>query len=590
MITIATSIALIFSAVFFLGGFFFFVAGHRIKKASTVSKHEYEAARDYSVSETIRMQRKITEVNANLDAIISNTSQPVWMVSPQYSLILANSGFNSLFSSINKIEITSGVDLLNVLKLPESEKSYWKSIYDRGFAGASFREIKVFNFGDEARHYELNIFPIFVDDLVTSLVVMAHDISVYRELIEKLEQTINEKDSLGEQLLQSQKLESIGQLAGGIAHDFNNILTGIIGTAEFAKEKTANEEVVSDMVEIIDSSRRASELVKRLLAFSRKQIFDVIPVSVNEIIADLTKMIRRIISEDIHLELVLTPAMTTIKADTTQIEQVIINLAVNASDAMPAGGLLYISTSLLQLENTLVLENLQVPTGEWVEITVVDNGYGIPPEFIHRIYEPFFTTKPREKGSGLGLSMVYGIIKQHDGYINVSSIQGRGTTFRIFLPVCHEQARKKPSGSWDKINIKDQTDKKVVLIAEDEALVRKVAVRTLKRLGYTVLEAEDGISALDCVSAYRGKIHLLLTDLVMPNMGGPELAQTLSHMIPDIRILFTSGYIESSDIPALEQGKSDFLPKPYTPDQLKFKIQEMLGETTEIVQENSTSA
>lgn len=530
-------------------------------------------------SETLRLQRNIDEVKANLITVIENAITPIWIVSKTYHLVLGNSIFSIYYKSLYGVEPHTGMNLMTIPGVPQEDIDYWKSRYDRTLAGDQFTDQKTLKIGHSIRHFEAMFMPVRIDGELTSAAIVGTDITSHKELIEDLKKTIEEKDSLAQQLLQSQKLESVGHLAGGVAHDFNNILTGIIGSAEFAKEIVTNKEVLDYIDEILSSSQRASVLVKRLLTFARKNVLNITIFDLNAAVNDLSRMIRRLIGEDIELYIRPSSEKTIIKGDIHQIEQIIINLAVNARDAMPSGGNLNIECSLIELSDGIKTDFIDLPPGEWVELKISDSGHGIPEEMIRHIFEPFFSTKPKDKGTGLGLSMVYSIVKQHNGFIDVKSSQGKGTEFKIFIPPCSEKDKEKVTEKYEFIKtnnvktLKDQT----ILLVEDEDIVRKVALKAITRLGFELLQADNGVSALDLVERERKEIHLLVTDLVMPQMGGQELAKTLSQIMPDIKILYTSGYTDSSKIPQLEPGKSDFLQKPYTPTDIRKKIIEMLG-------------
>ena len=386
---------------------------------------------------------------------------------------------------------------------------------------------------------------------------------------------ITEKYKLEAQLRQAQKMDAVGQLAGGVAHDFNNLLMVISSYAELMLDSIGpNHHLHHNVQEIINAARRAAELTRQLLAFSRKQMQDLQLLDLNHAIAEIGKILARVIGEDIQLAIVPGHDLAKVKADPVQIEQIIMNLATNARDAMPEGGRLTIETRNLKLDEAYVQEHTMVPPGDYVLIDVSDSGRGIAPENLPHIFEPFFTTKEKGKGTGLGLATVYGIVKQNGGFIWVYSEPGLGTTFKIYLPQArqstnHKTLVKSPATSprgWE-----------TVLLVEDEAAVRRAAFEFLSSIGYKVLGAADGLQALDVARSHSGPIHILVTDVVMPNMSGAQLAEQLLKERPAVKVLFVSGYAEKT---VLQHGDIDlsvrFLQKPFTLKALGQKIRTTL--------------
>jgi len=386
---------------------------------------------------------------------------------------------------------------------------------------------------------------------------------------------ITERKHLEEMLLQSQKMETVGKLAGGIAHDLNNILTVITSYAGFVKDALQpNDPIREDIGEILNASTRATLLIRQLLAFSRRQVIKPQVVNLNDLIINMDKMLRRLIGEDIHLVTLPSPDLGFVKADTGQIEQVIANLAVNARDAMPHGGTLTIETANVLLDEGYVSRHPGAAPGMHVMLAISDSGMGMSDDVKKHLFEPFFTTKEVGKGSGLGLATVYGIIKQHKGTIWVYSEQDKGTTFKIYLPMTEEAAEAEPKDSqFSHLPRGNET----LLVAEDEMSVRSAAVRILRGLGYTILEAGDGEEALRLVQNNPSKIHLLLTDVVMPMTNGKELADRLRAMRPGLKILFMSGYTDNTIMGngAITEG-TDFIQKPFSEVSLAQKIRELL--------------
>ncbi len=387
---------------------------------------------------------------------------------------------------------------------------------------------------------------------------------------------ITERKALEDRLLQAQKMEGIGRLAGGVAHDFNNLLTAISGYANFALETVGQKHpVAADLHGILDAAARAADLTRQLLAFSRKQIFEMKIVDLNDLIRGMGKMLRRLIGEDIDLAIVPGAKPATTRADAAQIEQVLVNLAVNARDAMPDGGTLTIETSNVILDDAYVRTHPGAVLGEYVLIAVTDTGVGMTDEVKSRIFEPFFTTKEPGKGTGLGLSTVFGIVKQHEGNIYVYSEPGVGTTFKVYLRQVAEAAQPLPAQAQEEDLVGGS---ETVLVTEDDAPVRQMAARILRSLGYTVLEAGNGAEALQAARKCGGRIDLLITDVVMPRMNGRELAQRLAEICPDAKVLYVSGYTENAIAHnhILDEGAC-FLQKPFARRALARKVREALG-------------
>ena len=387
---------------------------------------------------------------------------------------------------------------------------------------------------------------------------------------------ITERKQLEEQFLQAQKMEAVGRLAGGVAHDFNNILTAITGYAELLLINPDIQAPVSrDVKDILQAAERAASLTRQLLAFSRKQVLQPQRLDLNQVVANLDKMLRRIIGEDIDLVTVLGHDLGAVQADPGQIEQVVMNLAVNARDAMPQGGKLTIETADADLDAAYAQEHLEVHPGPYVMLAVSDNGVGLDQESQARIFEPFYTTKELGKGTGLGLSMVYGIVRQSGGFIYVYSNPREGTTFKIYLP--RLEAAEDLAAGLGRAPDRCEWGSETILLVEDEDLVRQVASRILVRHGYTILEAASGRDALVASRDYAGPIHLMLTDVVMPGMSGWEASENLKLQRPEMKVLFMSGYTENAIVHhgVLDLGVA-FIQKPFRYNVLAQKIREML--------------
>ncbi|MFO7460169.1 MAG: PAS domain S-box protein [Desulfatiglandales bacterium] len=404
-------------------------------------------------------------------------------------------------------------------------------------------------------------------------------VKVIGNIIDVTEQKRAEEErlSLQEQLRQSQKVEAIGQLAGGIAHDFNNALTVILGNADMMLMDLNKENPLRGVVrEIKKAGERASKLTQQLLAFGRKQILQPEVLNLNEVVLGMEKMLRRVIRENIELETNLAADIGPVEADPGQIEQVILNLAVNARDAMPTGGKLTIETKNVRLDKAYASGHVTMASGSYVMLAVSDTGTGMTKEVQQKIFEPFFTTKEKGKGTGLGLSTVYGIVRQSQGTVWVYSEPGKGTTFKVYLPRVKKgiTSRKDVTGE-----IKIPSGSETILAVEDDGLVRDVASRFLSSGGYNVLVAENGDEALRICREHQGPIHLLLTDMVMPGLGGKEIAERAKELRPELKVLFMSGYTDHAIVRngILEEGIA-FIQKPFTRQGLAWKVRGVLDE------------
>ncbi|MGA8438017.1 MAG: ATP-binding protein [Candidatus Sulfotelmatobacter sp.] len=387
---------------------------------------------------------------------------------------------------------------------------------------------------------------------------------------------VTERRALEEQLRQSQKMEAVGRLAGGIAHDFNNLLMVISGYSEFLLDRVGPDPALrAPAQEIAGAAQRASSLTRQLLAFSRKQMMAPKILDLNEVVTENLKMLTRVIGEDIDLVMIPEAKLGAVRADAGQIDQVIMNLAVNARDAMPSGGKLTIETSNVSLDEEYSRFHAPLRPGDYVMLTISDTGMGMDSETQSHIFEPFFTTKG-PKGTGLGLSTVYGIVKQSGGYIWVYSESGKGTTFKIYLPRVPGRAESHAVVSTAESAV-TEPGTETILLVEDETNLRYLARQFLEKQGYRVIEAADGAVAMQIAVAHEGVIHLLLTDVIMPGMNGRELAQRISEIRPNTKVLYMSGYTENviGHNGTLDAGVR-LLQKPFTLRELKSKVREVL--------------
>ena len=400
------------------------------------------------------------------------------------------------------------------------------------------------------------------DDTISGAVLQLHDITAQRQL--------------EAQLTQSQKLQAVGQLAGGIAHDFNNLLTAVIGAADDALARgLPDEDTVEDLEQIRGSAQRGAALVRQLLAFGRQQTLQPRPVSINEAVGSLSGLLRRLLGSTIKLDLQLEQPGRTVRVDPTQLDQVLVNLAVNARDAMAEGGQLTLRTGHITLYRALVRGEETIPPGRYVMVEVQDTGVGIPPEVLPRIFDPFFTTRRERGGSGLGLSTVHGIIRQSDGFLAVDSLVGKGTRIRIYLPRFDGDGVDIPHVPLNALALTaapvplvthDPPMSRIVLLVDDEDGVRRLAERALKRAGWTVVSAGSGEAALEMLAGRHaaGRLHAVVSDVVMPGMDGPTLVRAVRVLFPGIPAVLASGYAEEAVREDLAAEDIAFMPKPYT--------------------------
>jgi two-component system cell cycle sensor histidine kinase/response regulator CckA len=389
-----------------------------------------------------------------------------------------------------------------------------------------------------------------------------------------------EQKSLERQFVQSQKMQAVGQLAGGIAHDFNNLLTAMIGFSDLLLLRhRPGDQSFADIMQIKQNANRAANLVRQLLAFSRQQTLQAKVLNITDILAELSHLLRRLIGENIDLKMVHGRDLGMIKADQGQLEQVIINLAVNARDAMPEGGTLTIHTDNLRFSRASKRKGETIPAGDYNQIKVIDSGCGVARNDLDRIFDPFFTTKEVGAGTGLGLSTVYGIVRQTGGFVFVDSKSGTGTTFTILLPH-HVEPVKDEVGPVAPEPPRDDTGDATLLLVEDEDAVRAFSARALRSKGYKVLEARSGEAALELLSEQKNPIDLLITDVVMPRIDGPTLVRQVRGERPDLKVIFISGYAEDAFRKRLDQGAGiHFLPKPFSLKQLAGKVKEVMRDS-----------
>ena len=449
--------------------------------------------------------------------------------------------------------------LKSTQQAPELYQEMWQTI----LAGNSFRGV--------IRNQKKNGDTFVAEKTITPL----RDAEGHITHFVSTDRDITEHHKLEAQLQQAQRMDAIGRLAGGVAHDFNNLLMVISSYAELMLDSIAGQHPLGRNVEeIMAASGRAADLTRQLLAFGRRQMQTLRVLDLNPVIQEISRMLPRLIGEDIQLTVLPGNNLGKVKADMVQVEQILMNLAANARDAMPQGGKLVIETANVHLDEAYLQRHAIVPAGDYVRLAVTDSGNGIEPKHLAHIFEPFYTTKEEGKGTGLGLATVYGIVKQSGGFIWVYSEPGLGTTFKIYLPRVQQKGDEPcaalPAGITPRGN-------ETLLLVEDEAAVRRSEKEFLEASGYTVLETQNGEDALRVARSYSEAIHLMITDVVMPRIGGPKLAEQLAADRPEMKVLFVSGYAEST---VLQHGAIDmasqFLQKPFTLRSLARKIRDVL--------------
>jgi len=503
--------------------------------------------------------RHITEellfIKRHFEAILGTMSEGILEVTSEGRIVYANPAAIALIGILEETLLAS--NFTDLLKETDGQLIKGQLVAIHNQSKTIIRDFPVMINGKQIL---LNIFPI-MDEKHGTIVIILNDVS--------------ERNRMEAQFLQAQKMEAIGQLAGGIAHDFNNLLTIIKGYSQLSlMELKEGAPLRGNIEEINKASDRASDLTHQLLAFSRRQILEMRVLDLNALLPGVERMLRRVIGEDIELVTRLAEDLGRVKSDRGQIEQVIMNLAVNAKDAMPDGGKLNIETANAELDEAYARAHVAVTPGRYVMLSISDTGAGMTPEVREKVFEPFFTTKEKVKGTGLGLSTVYGIVKQSGGNIWVYSEPGKGTTFKIYLPRVDEPLEKMVERVVKgELHRGDET----ILVVEDNDEVREVAVRILSGQGYKVLEASQGPDAFLICTEHDGPIHLLLTDVVMPKMSGRELAETLMPIRPRIKVLYMSGYTGNAIVHhgVLEKGMN-YIQKPFAVDALARKVREVL--------------
>lgn len=512
------------------------------------------------ISERRQAEKALQESEERYRQLVEVSPEAI-VVHSEGKILFANRAGVEIHGAKNIEEIV-GKSVLD-FQAPEARariKERLKKVYEEG-AQVPPIEVQLRGLDGKVRDVESTVGRIIFDGKVAGM-------SVVRD--------ITERKQLEAQLMQAQKMEAVGQLAGGVAHDFNNLLMLIGGYSELLLNQLREKDPLrANVEEIYKATERATSLTQQLLAFSRKQVMIPKVLDLNDVVADTERMLRRLIGEDIELVTELAQDLGRVRADPGQMDQVIMNLAVNSRDAMPQGGKLIIETANTELGKAYSVQHQPVEPGSYVMLAVTDTGSGMSEETLARIFEPFYTTKEKGRGTGLGLSTVYGIVRQSGGYVWAYSELGIGTTFKIYLPRLDEEM--KTSEEQDRSKPEQARGTETVLLVEDDNSVRKLALEFLEVQGYKVLEARSGVEAVRIGEEYESSIHVLMTDVVMPGMSGKELSERLAVSRPEAQVLFMSGYIDDMIVHhgVLEEGAT-LLQKPFTMNTLAGKLREVL--------------
>ncbi len=550
------------------------------KTIGIITVQDYENPQAYGERELQMLEYVSTQV---AKVIERKRSEEALRISEDLNRgIVANTPVGILYLDKNGVILYENPAMAKMMKVPEGMESpvIGKNILDI----PGLKDTKIDSFlhkvqtGESIRNIEIDYKSMFGESLTLKVhaaprwgggaanetigaIVMCEDISGYKQL--------------EAQFLQAQKMEAVGRLAGGIAHDFNNLLTVIFGHAELAMMQLVETSPIrKHLREIVTTADRTTDLIDQLMAFSRKQAIKPRLVNLNHHLDKMERMLQRLIGEDIELTFIRKQGLGMVRVEPTQLDQVIVNLAVNARDAMLDGGILVIETLNVELDENFAAGHVGSAPGPYVQLSVSDTGHGISPEVMNHIFDPFFTTKPKDKGTGLGLSTVYGIIKQNNGFITCHSEPGVETTFKIYLPRIDA-----PEGVLQEVAgvVTDTYGKETILVVEDEQTVRGLAVQMLKKFGYNVLESANGSEALELCRKREKPVDLVLTDVVMPNMNGPEFIQQLRLMWKKVKVLYMSGYTENTSMnQCIQEAGVEYIGKPFKPQALIAMVRSVL--------------
>jgi PAS domain S-box-containing protein len=522
-------------------------------------------ARD--VSERKRADRALRESEERYRDLFDNASDLVCMAAPDGSLLYVNKAWQE-GTGYSEDEI-GRLHLLDLVHL--DSRAHYTAVLERVLAG------------DRLDHVEL----VFVPKAGVPITVEGNLSCTFKDgepsVVRGIYRDVTERKRVEEHLRRAERMQAAGKLAGGVAHEVNNMMTGVIGFSEFLLRSLEDDDPRrSDVEEVIKAGTRAADVTRQLLAFTRQQFLRPQVVSINAIVVDMQKMLRRSLGEDNLLELGLSPEAGQVRADRGQLEQVLINLVLNARDAITEHGRVTVETASVVWDSAYAQrhDGVEIPLGRYVLLAVSDTGCGMAPDVQARIFEPFFTTKPIGQGTGLGLSTVYGIVKQSGGFVWVYSEPGEGSVFKVYLP---EASAPSAAGLTPAPPAMPLTGSETILVIEDEEIVRRLALRGLRDQGYTVLEARTGVEALEYIRQHPGTIDLVISDVVMPEMGGRELGHNLAMFDPELPILYMSGYTGDDVVQrGLLDAGAPFQQKPFTPGALAAKVRTMLDQRTRV--------
>jgi PAS domain S-box-containing protein len=497
--------------------------------------------------------------------IVETTREGVWVMNPQGRTTFVNARMAELLDETP--ESMHGRQMHEFLSDPS--RAYFKENEELARRESGLHtEVELRRTDDSLLWVQVSMSPILEDGQYRGQLALVTDISERRS-------AAAEHDRLQARLHQHERMESVGQLAGGIAHDFNNLLAVILTYASFASAQLDDHDVKADIEEIIRAAERAAALTRQLLVFSRREVARPEVVQLNEVVSETESMLRRTLGEHLVLGVNAQADLWPLKADRGQLEQILLNLVINARDAMQRGGRLTIETSNVHLEETFAEMSTTIKPGPYVRLAVTDTGHGMSPEVIARVYEPFFTTKPQGQGTGLGLATVYGIVQQSGGHIDVYSEEDVGTVFKVYFPVTLEHVRTEAEQAGSPSSIVGRGEK--VLLVEDEEAVRRAVKRVLESAGYVVLDSGDPADGLTLFEDLGGQVDLLFTDVVMPGMSGSELAERMRASRPDLKVLYSSGYTDDTVMRhGIAEERMAFIEKPFSPDRLLRKVREVL--------------
>jgi PAS domain S-box-containing protein len=520
------------------------------------------------ITERRRSEEELRATSGKLQALIEASPLAIAALDPEGNVTMWNPAAERMTGWNEQEAMGRSLPIV-----PEEKKREFHALLARAVGGEPLSGVEVRRQRKDGSPIDLSIWTSPLRDhkgKVAGVMAVLADITERKRMEEALRKS-------EEQLRQSQKIEAIGRLAGGVAHDFNNLLTAIRGYTDLLLHKIDGASPMRrDVEEIQKAGERATSLTRQLLAFSRKQVLQPKVLDLNAVVAGMDGMLRRLIGEDIDLVTVLKPGLGNVQVDPGQVEQVILNLVVNARDAMPKGGKVTVETANVELDDRYASRHAVVQPGAYVMLAISDTGAGMDEVTKSRLFEPFYTTKEKGKGTGLGLSTVYGIVKQSDGYIWVYSEIGKGAMFKVYLPRFRDAS---PRENREKSSGPPPNGRETVLLVEDEEVVRTLVRSILEGNGYTVLTASDGVEAQKVGRSHGTPIHLIVTDVVMPKMGGREAAESLAPHLPGVKVLYMSGYTDEAIVHhgVLESG-IPFLEKPFTPDALLRKVRQTLDD------------